>query len=57
MIADDIGAELRRRVARYGWEQVPLTQLRDQFDSLAHKPGRFGPPTTGESPDEWHLSL
>jgi hypothetical protein len=32
---DDIGAELRQRVARYGWEQVPVAQLRDHFDRVA----------------------
>jgi hypothetical protein len=32
---DDIGAELRQRVARYGWEQVPIAQLRDRFDRVA----------------------
>lgn len=32
---NDIGAELRQRVARYGWEQVPVPQLRDHFDRVA----------------------
>jgi hypothetical protein len=31
---DDIGAELRQRVARYGWEQVPVAELRDHFDRV-----------------------
>jgi hypothetical protein len=32
---DDIGADLRQRVARYGWEQVPVAQLREHFDRVA----------------------
>jgi hypothetical protein len=32
---DDIGAEYRQRVARYGTEQVPVEQLRKHFDRVA----------------------
>ena len=33
-MSDDLGAELRQRVARYGWEQVPVAELRDHFERV-----------------------